>query len=114
MSEVIIVIIVVVVVIVVAAIVSVMAWRSLTLFELSIQDGKITIVRGAIPPALFDEIRDIVRIGRVEHGTIRVVKDRGDAKLVCSPEMDDATVQRIRNVLGRFPAATLRTAGRRR
>ena len=106
--------IIVVVIVATAAIVAAILWRSLTLFVLNIEAGKVTLVRGGIPPALLDEIRDIVRIGRVEHGTIRVVKDGGDAKLVCSPDIDEATVQRIRNVLGRFPAATLRTAGPRR
>lgn len=85
-------------------------WRTLTFFALSVEGGQVTLVRGYVPPALLDEIRDIVRIGHVERGTIRVVKDAGDAKVVCSPEIDEATIQRLRNVLGRFPASKLRQA----
>jgi uncharacterized protein DUF3634 len=89
-------------------IVAIALWRTLTLFELAIDGGHVEIVRGGIPPALMTEIREIVRIGRVERGTIRVVKDAGEARVVCSAEIDDATVQRIRNVMGRFPIAKLR------
>lgn len=96
--------------VVLAGIAGFVLWRTLTFFELSFAAGNVTLVRGAIPPALLDEIRDIVKIGKVDHGTIRVVKDSGDAKVVCSPELDDATIQRIRNVLARFPASKLRQA----
>jgi hypothetical protein len=89
-------------------IVAITLWRTLTLFELGIKGGRVELVRGGIPPALLTEIREIVRIGEIERGTIRVVKDAGEARVVCSPEIDDATIQRIRNVMGRFPIAKLR------
>ncbi len=94
------------------AIVGLALWRTLTLFHLSIRKGQVLAVRGRIPPVLLNEIREIVRISKVESGTIRVVKDGGDARLVCSDEIDESTKQRIRNVLGQFPIAKLRHAPR--
>ena len=86
------------------------SWRTLTIFHLSVRGREVLVVRGRIPPPLLDEIREIARIKRTLRGTIRAVKDGGLARIACSGGIDPDTEQRLRNVLGRFPIAKLRSA----
>ncbi|MEO8903257.1 MAG: DUF3634 family protein [Polyangiaceae bacterium] len=86
--------------------------RANELFALSACEGRLTVVRGRLPPALFSDLQDIAareRLGAVE---IRVVSESGVPRLLSSGG-PPAFEQAARNVLGRFSVAQLR-AGRRR
>jgi hypothetical protein len=85
------------------------AWRTLTLFHVSIRHGDVLVVYGRIPGPLLTELRDIARIAKIEHGTIKAVKDGGEASIVCVG-LDESSAQRVRNVCGPYPIAKLRHA----
>lgn len=88
--------------------------RGTELFRIRVTDGEMQLERGRLPPALFDEIADIVRLHRVKSAGIGAVLSGGTAQLVF--EHDGAAAgaeQPLRNVLGRFTTTQLRS-GRRR
>lgn len=69
---------------------------------ISVRNGKLLLVRGRAPQMLFDDIAEVVRRANVERSMIRVVKEGGAARLVATG-VDEATAQRLRNVLGAHP-----------
>jgi len=77
-------------------------------FRVSIRDGRVLVVRGRIPAGYLDDLRDVAR--RVSRGTVRAVKDSGEARLVVSPSIDDDTAQRMRNTFSLYPVVKLRAA----
>jgi hypothetical protein len=85
-------------------------WRTLTLFHVSVRDGELLVVYGRIPAALLSELEEIVHLDRIANGTIKAVKEGGEARIVCSGEIGERTAQRVRNVCGPFPIAKLRRA----
>ena len=84
--------------------------RGRELFLLSVRDGRTLVVRGRVPPGLLSDVRGIVERPRVRSATIRAVKTENHARLVVSGDVDDARVQRLRNVFGLRPMAQLRSA----
>lgn len=93
-------------------VVLVAAARANELFHLSVRDGRVLVVRGRIPVRLLTDIREIVARPPVVRATIRANKASGEAYLTVRGEIDDARAQRLRNVFGLIPSATLRTAPR--
>lgn len=83
------------------------------LFRIRARAGEIELARGRLPPELFDEIADVVRLHRVRSGDIRAVLSGGRAKLVFEHDGSSAAAaQPLRNVLGRFTVRQIRS-GRR-
>jgi hypothetical protein len=89
------------------------AGRDRELFVLSVRDGKTELVRGRIPPALLEALRDVMASARVKRATVRAVRAQDHARLEASG-LHDAILQRARNVLGTFPLARLLSAPARR
>jgi len=84
------------------------------LFRIRAHDGEIALERGRLPPALFDEIADIVRLNRVQNASIRAVLSGGEARVVFEHQGAGAAAEQpLRNVIGRFSVKQLRS-GRRR
>lgn len=83
--------------------------RANEIFCISVRDGKLLVVRGAVPPGLLHGIADVVRRERVDRATIRAVKAEGHARLVASG-VSDGVAQRLRNVFGTHPIQKLRAA----
>jgi hypothetical protein len=83
--------------------------RANEIFCISVRDGKLLVVRGAVPSALLHGLADVVRRERVTHATIRAVKGDGHARLVASG-VTDGVAQRLRNVFGTHPIQKLRAA----
>lgn len=75
----------------------------------SVRDGRVLLVRGRLPPSLLNGIADVVRRARIERATIRIVKERGGARLL-SRGLDDGLEQRLRNTLGTHPWRALASA----
>ena len=86
------------------------------LFALSASDGKLTITRGRVPPALFSELAEIAERARLDDAQICVLSESGVPRLVvklAGGATNPALEQAARNVLGRFSVAQIR-AGRLR
>jgi hypothetical protein len=83
--------------------------RASEIFCISVRDGKLLVVRGAVPSALLHGIADVVRRERVTNATLRAVKGHGHARLVASG-VSDGVAQRLRNVFGTHPIQKLRAA----
>lgn len=88
------------------------ARRAITLFEIDSEAGKVVRARGRVPPELLRDLEDVFARARA-NGGVRVHLDQGRAR-VEGVGLDDPTLQRVRNVVGRFPTARLKTAPRLR
>lgn len=84
--------------------------RANELFYLSVRHGEVLVVRGRVPPRLLSDIRDVVGRAAVKSASIRAVKESGAARLSVSGEVDANIAQRLRNVFGLYPIASLRSA----
>ncbi len=80
------------------------------LFRLRLRGGRLELVRGRLPPALFTELREVLARAGARDAVVRAVVASGAARVLASGLGED-DVQRLRNVVGRFPLAQLR-AGR--
>jgi len=91
-------------------------WRlkqSLFLFELVVEDGRITRSRGRIPPRLLADMADVVERVGVARARIRCVVRRGRPALLFDGEIGDGTGQMLRNVVGQFSTSEIRGSRRR-
>ncbi|MEO6603296.1 MAG: DUF3634 family protein [Polyangiaceae bacterium] len=87
--------------------------RANELFALSARAGKLELLRGRLPPALFSELADIALRERLDNIEIRVLSESGSPRLMLRGEPNPAIEQSLRNVLGRYPVSQIR-AGRLR
>jgi hypothetical protein len=76
--------------------------RANEICAISVRAGSAIVYRGAIPPALWNDITDVVRRARVENATLRILKDRGAARLIAKG-IDAPTAQQLRNAIGAIP-----------
>ncbi len=79
------------------------ATRDNEIFRVSIKKGRVTVVRGKVPPSFMSDLREIVR--HVDDGIVRAVKQGGQGRIVVSSSIDEATAQRLRNAFALYPAA---------
>src|SRR5882724_8476935 len=70
-------------------------------FRVSIRHGRVLLVRGRIPIGYLEDLRDVSR--HVQRGTVRAVKDAGQARLIISSSIDEVTAQRMRNTFAIYP-----------
>jgi hypothetical protein len=82
------------------------------LFRLSARRGELSLERGRLPQALFEELADVARRERLHDVTIRAVVEGGKPRLIVEGDGKGAE-QPLRNVLGRFNLQQIRS-GRRR
>lgn len=75
--------------------------RDNEIFRVEIERGKARVVRGKVPPSFLGDLRTITR--HVERGTIRAVKQDGQARILGSASIDEGTLQRLRNALATQP-----------
>jgi len=95
-------------------IVAYLARRARTLFELEFRDGELTRAFGHLPPSLLDDIVDIEPGPQSGRLVIRCVIDQGHARIVPQGIVTEESLQRLRNVVGRWPLARLRTTPSRK
>jgi Protein of unknown function (DUF3634) len=88
--------------------------RANELFYLRLRGGGVRVARGRIPQALLNDIADVLRDPPVAEGAIRGVSEDGRARLYPECELSEGQRQRLRNVVARWPVATIRAAPRRR
>jgi hypothetical protein len=85
--------------------------RSSELFCVEVENGRMRVVRGVVPPRLAGDLKDVLGRPPVERARFRVVPDSGHARVeVIGGRLSDAHLQRVRNVLGTWPLARLRSA----
>ena len=90
------------------------AWLGTELFRVRVEDGQVELERGRLPPALFGEIVDIVRLYGVKRARVSAVLSGGRPRLVLEHDgSGGAAEQPLRNVIGRFTATQLRSGKRR-
>lgn len=77
------------------------ATRHNEVFRVTIARGRVTVQRGKVPPSFLGDMRDIAR--SVKDGTVRAVKQGGEARLVFSASIDERTAQRLRNAFALDP-----------
>ncbi len=91
----------------------ILLWRlreAIVVFEVRAEKGRVTRARGRIPPELLRELEDVLGRARAT-GRVEARLDAGRVAAV-TRGLDDGTAQRVRNVLGRFPAARVKSAKR--
>jgi hypothetical protein len=87
--------------------VSLFAWllfaiaRSRVLFALTIRGGKITRVKGRIPPVVVGELEDVFRSTDTA-GTLAGSSDQGRVRADFSGKIRPEVLQRARNVVGLY------------
>lgn len=86
------------------------ARAAITICVARVEDGKLTVTRGAIAPRVLGDVRDVVKRPVVKRATIRIVKDRGRAKVEAHGDLTKAQLQQLRNVIGTVPLAQLTNA----
>ncbi len=79
------------------------ATRHNEVFRVAIRGGRVTVIRGRVPPSFLGDMREIVR--HVADGTVHAVKQGGEPRLVVSPSIDERTAQRLRNAFALYPGA---------
>lgn len=87
------------------------AGRARELCVLSVRDGRLLIMRGALPPAVFQALADVVARARTPRGTIRIMRD-GERGRVSASGLEETTLQRVRNVIGTYPLVRLLAGAR--
>jgi hypothetical protein len=86
--------------------------RANELFFLRIREGKVSVARGRIPQRLLDDIADVVR--GIDRGSLRGVVEDRRPRLYTDGELTPEQKQRLRNLIGTWSVAQIRTAPRRR
>ena len=87
--------------------------RANELFAVSAHGGKLSVLRGRLPQALFAELSDIASREQLDHTEIRVVSESGSPRLSLRGVPHPGAEQAARNVLGRYTVSQIR-AGRLR
>jgi hypothetical protein len=87
-----------------------LSWRARVLFELSVRDGRVLVVRGRVPTGYLHDVEAIVSRARVARGSVTAVRDERHARIVVSGDIDEACAQRLRNTFGLRPVSQLRAA----
>lgn len=87
-----------------------LTWRARVLFELSVRDGRVLVVRGRVPAGYLHDAEAIVSRASVHRGSITAVRAERHARIVVSGDIDEACAQRLRNTFGLRPVSQLRAA----
>jgi hypothetical protein len=86
------------------------ARRAATVLVLRVEAGRVIELRGRAPGELLRDLEDVFEQSGAT-GRLELRLDEGGVA-VHSRDLDAATQQRVRNVVGRFPAARLKGAPR--
>jgi len=83
--------------------------RASELFAVRVQGGKLSVLRGRLPPALFSELSDIAERAPQSDAELCVVSESGTPRLLLRGAPQPALEQAARNVLGRYSVSQIRT-----
>ncbi|HNS98206.1 MAG TPA: DUF3634 family protein [Polyangiaceae bacterium] len=79
------------------------------LFSAKVQRGRIVSLRGRAPKKLVRELNDVLGRRPVPSASLRVYAQGDRAALQASGDLNENEMQRLRNVLGTFPTARIRS-----
>jgi hypothetical protein len=79
------------------------------LFKATVQGGRIVQLRGRAPKRLVRDFNDVLGQRPVASATLRVCSEGERAVLRATGDLNDGEMQRLRNVLGTFPTAKIRS-----
>jgi hypothetical protein len=83
--------------------------RAREICVLSVREGRLLALRGALPASALEAFADVVERSRTARGTLRVLRDGERARLEAEG-LDEHAAQRARNVLGTYPLPRLLAA----
>ena len=89
------------------------ARAAITIAVLRIESGSVEVTRGGLPPRVLADVRDVAARPKIESATVRILRDRGRARVQIEGKVDERHVQRLRNVIGNVPVARLLSGTRR-
>ncbi len=84
--------------------------RAATLFRIDIEEGRVTRVRGRVPPRMLADIKDVAFRSGVLRAELRGVMRDGRPVLHFDGELDPGLQQQLRNVMGQFGARDFRSS----
>ena len=85
--------------------------RANELFVVKIEDGKARLMRGRLPPRLLADVSDVVRAG--ERARLHCVNEGGKPTLYAEGTLSSAEKQRLRNLVGVWSVAQIRSGARK-
>jgi len=80
------------------------------LFRASVRNGKVVRYRGRAPKRLLRDLEDVLRVRPVPNATLRVILRDKRPFLETKGDVDEHELQRLRNVLGTWETAKIRSA----
>lgn len=80
------------------------------LFEAEVRGGRITRARGRLPKGLARDLEDVARMRPIHSARLRVTVSDRRPFLSASGDLDDNELQRLRNVVGTWDLAKIRSA----
>ena len=83
--------------------------RSTELFVLRAKQGKFALVRGRMPPELLSDLDDIAQREGLDGLELRVIVEGGSPRALFTGKERGGTEQQLRNVIGRFRLAQIRS-----
>jgi hypothetical protein len=90
--------------------ISLLAYRDRTLFELEFRDRALWRARGRIPPKLLHDFIDVCPRKQDARLIIRCCVEQGRARLIARGDVDQDIEQQLRNLLGLWPLARLKSS----
>jgi hypothetical protein len=88
--------------------------RANELFYVRFEGRAVKLVRGRVPQRLLDDIADVIRAEPAGRGAVRAVVEDRRPRVHVSGDVSPAQAQRIRNAVGMWPLAKIRSAPPRR
>jgi hypothetical protein len=80
------------------------------LFKASVRDGKFQALRGRAPKRLMRDLQDVLRVRPVPKADLRVIVRDKRPFLEAKGDVQEQELQRLRNVLGTWEIAKIRSA----
>jgi hypothetical protein len=88
--------------------------RASELARFVVRGGVVTRAKGHVPARMLADVGDVVKRPNVAHALVRIVVDGGAPRVLVTGSLTSAQVQQLRNVVGGYPLAKLRSTPRRR
>lgn len=88
--------------------------RANELFYVRVEGRHVRLLRGRLPQRLLDDIAEVLRAEPVGRGAVRAVVEDRRPRVILEGDISPEQGQRIRNVVGMWPLAKIRSAPRRR
>ena len=89
--------------------------RSTELFVVVVQKGKPRLLRGHAPSRLVDDVMDVLSRAKLSNrATIRCVVHNAHPRIETDDAVPAGTLQQLRNVVGHYSVAQIRSGKRRK